>query len=438
MSTFAVIFEMKRSSIHRFVLALTLLLCVVRVCGQDNPWLSRNNIMVEARGHLGLFWHHHFEMRKFNARFPAMEVSIYQSTFGRNEWESVYKYPYVGLTFYHADYGLNFDNKPEVGEVLGSAYALYPFINYPLNNSETSQLTFKFGVGLGYLTRCFDKFDNYQNFSIGSHLNAAVNLSFEYRQNLTPRLKSVASVGLTHFSNGSTRLPNYGLNTFSTAWGLAYFLRPPRVNLTPTQRPDYEPFEFDHKRWLCVDLDYGVGFKNVSQTLGGDSAQFYRVHELSTHALVQFTQFSRAGIGLSWALDLSDQILPNHFVDDNGIHIKKYDPETHEEHIYDISAFQMSKFNFSLCYAMTMNRLSYYFEFGWHIKHNEFSDFTKGSNFQRFSFRYQLYDNLFAHASLMTHYGRADYVCLGLGYRINQKYYLNHEEGSRNHIPGIH
>lgn len=437
MSTFAVLFEMKFSKAHSVILFLLLTLSSVKIWGQDYPWLAHNNIMVEARGHVGVFWHHHFEMQKFNAFYPAVEISIYQNTFGRNEWEAAYNYPYIGATFYHANFGFNFENNSEVGEALGSVYALYPFISYPLNPHENSQLNFKLGVGLGYLTKCFDNFENYQNFSIGSHINAAVNLSFEYRQRITPRFMSVASFGLTHFSNGSTKLPNYGLNTFSCAWGLAYYLRSPRLNLTPASRPENYPFEFDHKKWFSVDLDFGIGFKNVSQTLGGDSTRFYSVHDLTTYLLAQFTPYSRAGVGVSLVLDLSDQTLPDHFVDQDGIHIQKYNPETNQQQIYDISTLQMTKLNFSLCYAMTMDRLSYYFEFGWHLKYNEFTDLSKGNIFQKVSFRYRLYDNIFTHVSLMTHFGRADYLCFGLGYRFNQKYYINHEKGSRPHPPGV-
>ena len=431
-------FEMKFPKTNRILLLFAVLLCGVAVKGQDYPWLSHNNIMVEARGHAGLFWHHHFEMQKFNATYPAIEASIYQHTFGRNEWETVYNYPYIGVTFYHAHFGFNFENNPEVGDALGSVFALYPFINYPLNPSESSQLTFKLGVGVGYLTKCFDNFENYQNFSIGSHVNAAVNLSFEYRQRITPRFMGVASLGLTHFSNGSTKLPNYGLNTFSTALGLAYYMRDPRINLTPTQRPDYQPFEFDHKHWFTIDLDYAIGFKNVSQTLGGDSTAYYRVHDLSTYLLAQITQYSRAGVGLSLVLDLSDQTLPDHFVDQNGIHVTKENPQTHQQQVYDIGTLQMTKLNFNVCYAMTMERLSYYFEFGWHLKYNPYTDLSKGNIYQKVTARYQLYGNLYAHVGLMTHFGRADYLCLGLGYRFNQKYYLNHEKGTRHHPPGLH
>lgn len=417
---------------------LALVLCRVMAKGQDYPWLSNNNIMVEARVHAGVFWHHHFEMKRFNAHYPAFEVSVYQHTFGRNEWEAVYNYPYIGFTFYHANFGVNFENNQEVGNALGSVFALYPFINYPLNPNENSQLTFKLGVGLGYLTKPFDNFDNYQNFSIGSHFNAAVNLSFEYRQRITPRLMSVASIGLTHFSNGSTKLPNYGLNTFSAAWGLAYYLRKPRISLTPASRPEYQPFEFDHKHWFCVDVDYSIGFKNVSQTLGGDSTRFYRVHELSTYFLAQFTQYSRAGASFSVALDLSDQTLPDHFRDANGLHVKRFNVVTGQNEIYDITTLQMAKLNIGICYVMNMDRLAYYFEFGWHLRYNRITDFSKGNVYEKLKLRYRLYNNLYANLSLMTHFGRADYLCFGIGYRFNQKYYINHEMGTRHHPPGLH
>lgn len=438
MPNFAVCIGMKPSKAHIVCLFSVFLLCCIKAKGQDYPWLSHNNIMVEGRAHYGFFYHHHFEMERFNAHYPALEFSIYQNTYGKNEWEAIYNYPYMGFTFYHANFGLNLELNSEVGQALGSVFALYPFINYPLVGGDNAQLTFKLGIGLGYLTKCFDNYENYQNFSIGSHLNAAANLSFEYRQRVSTRLMTVASVGLTHFSNGSTKLPNYGLNTFSGALGLAYYLRSPRLNLTPAKRPEYHPFEFDHKHWLSLDLDYGLGFKNVSQTLGGESTHYFCVHDLSTLFLAQFTQYSRAGVGLSLVLDMSDQTLPDHSVDGNGIHVTLIDPETEEEQTYDISTLQMTKLNFSLCYAMTMSRLSYHFEFGWHLKYNQFTDLSKGNIFQKISFRYQLYDNIYTHASLMTHFGRADYLCFGLGYRFNQKYYINHEKGTRRRPPGMH
>ena len=84
-----------------------------------------------------------------------------------------------------------------------------------------------------------------------------------------------------------------------------------------------------------------------------------------------------------------------------------------------------------------MERLSYYFEFGWHLKLNEVTDLSKGNIFQKVSVRYQLYDNLYGRISLSTHFGRADYLCFGLGYRFNQKYYLNYDKSTRRYPPGV-
>lgn len=410
MSNFAVYSDMKPSKALVIGLFSMLLSLCLTAKGQTWRWVSRNNIMVEGRVHYGFFYHHHFEMERFNAHYGAIEASVYQRTFGKREWEADYDYPYIGLTFYHSRLG-GF-------EELGQVFALYPFINYPLIGNPNSQLTFKLGVGLGYLTSHFEPYDSnhYYNFSIGSHLNAAVNLSFEYRQHITERLMAVASMGLTHFSNGSTKLPNYGLNTISGALGLAYHLGTPKGNEDPGSRPQYYPFEFDKKHWLSLDLNYGIGFKNVSQTLGGDSAYFYPVHDLSAFFLGQFTRYSRAGVGVSLVLDMSDQTLPE---------------------LDSFNVRQLTRLNFSVCYAMTMHRLSYYFEFGWHLKYNEVP-LTKGNIYQKVTARYQIYNNIYAHVSLMTHFGRADYLCFGLGYRFNQKYYLNHEKKTRHRPPGMH
>ena len=137
-------------------------------------------------------------------------------------------------------------------------------------------------------------------------------------------------------------------------------------------------------------------------------------------------------------LDLSDQTLPNHKVLGNGlIQAKVMNPETHENYIDTIRIYQMTKLNVSICYSMTMERLSYYFEFGWHLKYNRFTDLSKGNIFQKISLRYRVHNNIYAHISLMTHFGRADYLCFGVGYRFNQKYYLNHEKSTKRHPPGV-
>ena len=420
--------------------------------------------MVEMRGHFGAFYHHHFEMKRFDAHFPAFEASFYKSTFGQHEWEATYNYPYIGFTLYRANYDHNLEGNPEVGEALGDVTAVYPFINYPLITHNESQLTLKVGAGLGWLSKTFHPIENHYNLSIGSRLNAAINLSFEYRQQFGNSLMSVASLGLTHFSNGATKSPNYGLNTISGALGLAYYLRGARQNLTPSKRPDYHPFEFDGKKWFYVDVTYGIGVKDVSQTLGKDER--YTVHDFSVMALAKITPNSSAGLDFNLTQDYSDQALKDHYVDDNGaIYIiqKYYEQDHYLTDTVSIKAYQMVKPSFGLCYQMTMDRLSFNFELGVHIDlrnrigeggerrfvtetqngklvipaWNLATDVSKGQYYERIGIRYHLFHNTYASITLTAHAIRADMLCFGLSYRFNNKYYFNHEKSYR-HPPGLH
>lgn len=457
---------MKRIFAHIMFLFLTLFLCSANLKGQDYPWVSSNNLVVEVREHFGFFYHHHFEMERFNAHYPAFEASIYQSTFGKKEWQTLYNYPFIGATFYHSRLG-GFDE-------LGKVYALYPFINYPLYRNDTWMFTFKFGAGLAWLTRCFDHLENPYNFSIGSHLNGAINLSFEYRHEITPQLISVASLGLTHFSNGATKSPNYGLNTFSAAWGLAYYLRDPRANALYAKRPEYYKFEFDGKNWFNVDLEFGMGLKDVSQTFGKNEP--YRVYEGTVRALAQFTTSSHAGISLSVVKDNSDKALPDHFVEDGFIYMNSQTTDTAgvtTYHTIRMKEYQLIKPNLGICYLMTMDRLSYLFEIGVHLDFRNKKDGTwqtrplfnpdntqvtthdgqpvevllphclgtnldKGSIYEKIALQYRLFDQVYANLSLTTHLARADYLCLGLCYRFNQKYYLNNHAKNKKRPPGLH
>ncbi len=65
----------------------------------------------------------------------------------------MYNYPFIGLACWYSGLG---GTKP-----LGSAIAVFPYINFPLLRTENFNLYFRTGAGLGYLTRKYDRYDNY-------------------------------------------------------------------------------------------------------------------------------------------------------------------------------------------------------------------------------------------------------------------------------------
>ena len=176
----------------------SLFLCL----GKMQAQIDRTNYEIEARMHYGFTYfqndEYHSALGRYSAHIPSYEFSFHRNTYGQHRWEVVHNYPSIGFTFYYS----NFGNREHMDE-LGQVYALYPFINFPIIPDEDHKLGFKLGVGLSYLTNKFDPKENYHNYAIGSNVNAAINLSFEYRQRVTDLVQIAArpnpAVSTTNF-----------------------------------------------------------------------------------------------------------------------------------------------------------------------------------------------------------------------------------------------
>ena len=364
---------------------------------------KNKNYEIEARAHFGFLYFQndefHSALGRYSRHAPAFELSLHRNTYGQHRWEVLHNYPSIGFTFYYSP--LTFQND-EVAKELGQVFALYPFINFPFNPDERSRGTFKLGVGLGYLTNKFDPKENYHNYAIGSHLNAAINLSFEYRQRIAERLTWVSSIGLTHFSNGATRSPNMGINIFSLATGFSWYLKTAETFSDRRLRPVPYSFEFDGRQHFITDVQYTIGYKDISQQYGTNN--FYLVHDLAANFMFQITERDRLGVGFEVVWDNSDRMKPPYykpFLKPAGL----------------------------IAYEMMLDRVSFMFNVG--IRKN-----APGTNmaflfYQKVGLRYYVNDGLFASLSFTTYDIKADFISIGIGYHFQHKYYLpKHEKKS--------
>ena len=364
--------------------------------------INSKNYEIEARAHYGYMYFQNDESHSALGRYcghtPSLEFSLHRNTYGQHRWEVLHNYPAIGLTFYCSQLtGSQYCNE------LGNVFALYPFINFPINTSESSKITFKLGVGLSYLTRKFDPTENYHNYAIGSHVNAAVNLSFEYRQRLTERLFWVNSFGLTHFSNGATRTPNMGINIFSLASGFSCYLRNPKEHLDKRLRPKNYLFEFDGKKYLVSDIQYTLGFKDMSQQYG--EHDFFFIHDIAGNVMFQISERDRLGIGLEYVIDNSGKI-------------------THPGWTNEIGML--------LSYEMMLDRVSFMFNVG--LRNNEALPANAFLLYQKLGLRYYFNDNAFVNLSFTTYDIKADFLSIGFGYHFKHKYYLPKHE-KKSHTP---
>lgn len=350
-----------------------------------------SNLAVEAKAGYGYLIPHKLEMEIFNAHFPSFELSISKKTYGGARWEFMYGYPIIGIAYWYSNLGTS--------PYLGDVHAIFPYINFPITPNKPVRLYFRAGLGLGYLTKRFDRLENYKNIAIGSHLNAAVNLSLELRARLIERLYIVGSISLTHFSNGSMKTPNYGINIPSVNLGVAYKLSKENKYQRRKLLPKLYPYEFDGKKFFQIQAGLGFGYKNMEAEVGGS----YMVYAMYANVLKQISFKSRLGVGFDISYDGTDRII-----------LETTTGETDESFIPYI------KTGGNIAWELMISRVSLMFNVGGYLSGKYQGE---GGIYEKIGLRYYFNRGIYSSVSLRAHYARADYITVGVGYNLNIKYY---------------
>lgn len=353
-----------------------------------------SNLVLEGRFYYGWTLDHHIEMTPFKRHYPSYEISLLKATYGRARWEYMYNYPLVGVSCWYSDLGKT--------NTLGSAIAVFPFINFPLIDKKGFNFYFRLGVGLGYLTRPYDRYDNYKNIAIGSHINGAVNLLLEARWRFGRRFLASAGLGWMHFSNGAIKLPNYGLNIPCAHASLAYRLTRENVYLKRKLLPELFPFEFDNRKYLNFDLNAAFAVKDMQATLGAGNR--FVVVTVFGNMMWPVSYKSRFGFGLDVSYDGSDETL---------LALRDIEPN---------HKINLVKTGLNAAYELEFSRMSIMLNMGSYLSGLDKSD---GYVYEKLALRVGITESLFGSLTLKAHYAKADFVAFGIGYRVRLKYYRN-------------
>ena len=340
------------------------------------------NTEIDFRTSYGFYAHHHFEMSSYSAHFPMFEFSLQQQTYGKSSWQADFNYPTVGVTAFYSNFG-NID-------IMGKAYAIYPFINFPFNKSKVNTFGLRFGVGLGYITEKFDHVRNYHNISIGSNFNAAINLTLEYKRLISERFRISVFAGLTHFSNGCSNYPNSGINIINAGAGLTYLINEPQK---------FIPKKFNTEDYLrTVDFDYYLGMSFGIKRIEYAQKENIGVYHLDFYIMDRISNLSKVGIGLDLVYDATDNIS---IIDD-------YDNQK-------FTFMEMLKPGIGLAYELMMNDVSFLFNFGYHPYG---LDMSYGRWYQKIGMKVNVGEYIYGKITLNTHFGVADFIGFGIGVRL--------------------
>ena len=294
-------------------------------------------------------------------------------------YATVYRRPYIGLGWYSS----TFNNAD-----IGNPNALYFYLNFPFAFEGAKKFTFSYtaAFGLSYNFNPYDPVNNPTNVFVGSYRNCYVHLGFMANYKVAPRWLLNATLGFKHFSNGSFKQPNYGLNLIPFSLGVSYRLNQQEVYLEKTRIPEYKPHNL-------VNIAAIVGSKNYE--IGGDN---YLKATLSVNFLRQINYKYRIGLGM----DLF------------------YSAESELRNDSDKSAFSKS-FSTAIVgsWEWALTKILYVpIGIGFYLSRNPEND-EKTFYYERVGLRYRFLDHYFAGLTIKAHGGAADIFEWTIGYTFH-------------------
>ncbi|MGA2822428.1 MAG: acyloxyacyl hydrolase [Bacteroidales bacterium] len=351
--------------------------------------LFTSNMMAEGRFYYGFLYAQHSELERFNGHFPVFEINLRQETYGKHIWERAFGYPEIGFTFLYTGLG----KSPE----LGSAFSIFPFIDFPLLRYKKISFNFRFGLGAGYLTKRFDRITDYKNLAIGSHINASANMMFLVRYKLSGRFILSLGFGLQHFSNGSLKLPNYGLNIIAVNAGVAYRLARENKSISDRFIPPTEPYSAILRHHIEFDVGVALGWKNMKAVLGKN----FLVYHLYENTFFPVKRKSKWGFGLDLSYDESQvKILENQGADVTN-------------------KLKIARPGINAAYMLVLSKLDFILNLGYYLGGQLRSN---GPFYEKISFQYKFSKDFYANVMLKVHWGKADYIGWGFGLHIEKSY----------------
>jgi hypothetical protein len=156
-----------------------------------------------------------FEVPKVNL---GAELHYNYQRYGKAAWHERQNYPRIGASFLYYNFGDN--------AILGAGFAIYPTLNLKIFNFKKVQTDFVVGSGLGWVSKPYNSITNPKNNALGSHWNNLTQFKVITTFPISEHWKGFSGVSLSHFSNGSRQLPNYGINLVAANFGVQYTPNP--------------------------------------------------------------------------------------------------------------------------------------------------------------------------------------------------------------------
>jgi hypothetical protein len=336
----------------------------------------------------GIVVPHHEDMVYFVNDFSyGLDVNFGITKYDRS-WHQYINYPEIGIGVFYNSFGNS--------EIYGSAVSAYGYIMSNLYRSKKLNIRTKVALGLGYVTRPFDKDTNPYNHVFGSHMNVYINFGLSAKYRISPRISTSFTTSFNHLSNGAIQKPNHGVNTLTGGIGIEYNLNKSEEPITAgkVRAP------LSNARDLVVFLSYGRSHRSVYKS------NYYPAITLNVNHLWWISKKTAWGVGL-------DGIYYGAAPFEYSIIEEQWSVEQ-----YDFSAADKMYGCVFASYNFRFDHTQLFVHVGAYLLYK-----TKPKQliYPRMGVRQQIFRDLHANFSIKASFFSAEFIEFGLGYRFNYK-----------------
>jgi hypothetical protein len=319
----------------------------------------------------------------------GMHVYSKRHVDGKKYWHEAYNVPEHGVDVSYTNTGNTLQ--------LGQQYSISYLLNLPLNRKRYVEDWVRIappgyrhwiglGLGMGYATKRWDLETNHQAAVLGSQGNVAISLQYSGRLIAFKSGEIRAGIRLSHLSNGAFQLPNLGTNnaglfvSFVTGKQGASYMK---IITAPVI-----------ERYI-LSCGLVAGLKEIPPPTG----RKYVATVLSLLGEQRFSYKSALGVGMDLLLDTS---------------VKPLVEQRTEAVIQQSEALQIGAV---LSYSLFFDRFSLKIQQGVYLVDKQR---LNGSLYHRAGLRYSIGKNMYAQLTLKTHFAKADYGELGVGFVLRK------------------
>lgn len=320
-----------------------------------------------------------------NIYYNAVNLRVgWQTDKEGDSYHLLYNYPIYGIGLYASTF-----RKAEIG----TPTALYGFFSAPIAAGRFKRWDFNYRISLGLASNFepYDEENNPLNILLGSHRNVFIDLGVLANYRIGNHLQVGAGLSFHHFSNGSIRQPNKGINLLPLSLAMTYIPYWQTPDFTKRELP-----ELDEKGQ--VHLHYAFGIKQFEPR---NRKRYFK----STVGI-----YWSYAVGYKWRLGVGGDL----FYSDSG-----NQPEIAGDALNKIKSMFSGGPAFYVDHVLT-KRLYLNGNAGVYVHRNKFNGEIKPV-FLRIGTRYKVWKNAYAGVSIKAHAGKADFVEWTMGYTIQRR-----------------